>query len=221
MTGYDALLLDHDGVIVDVADGAVVRGAAADALRAVGVEDPTDDQIETLGFAPTRAELDRLAEAVGTRPATLWRHRDDNLDEVLTAATRDGGKEPYPGVDALAGLDRPVGIVSTNQRRTVEAVLDHHGLAGYVDALTAREPRVESLDRKKPAPTFLEQTLEELGVTDALYVGDRESDVVAGRRAGLDTALIRREHNGAASPEHGPTYEIEGLDEAVGLVTGD
>jgi HAD superfamily hydrolase (TIGR01549 family) len=218
MTAYDALLLDHDGVIVNVADGDAVRSAAITAFRDAGVDDPTDEQVDTLAFGPTRPELDALSDQVGVESATLWRHRDDNLADALQAAARDGHKEPYPGVDALAGLDYPVGIASNNQRRVVEYILDHHAIAGEFDALRAREPHVDSLDRKKPAPTFLREATADLGVSNPLYVGDKESDLIAGHHAGFDTALVRREHNQGVTPDHEPTYEVDGLDSVVDIL---
>jgi HAD superfamily hydrolase (TIGR01549 family) len=204
-------LLDHDGVIVDVADGDVVRSAAVSAFRDAGADDPTDTQLDTLAFGPTRPELESLSEQVGVDPATLWRHRDDNLADALQAAARDGLKQPYPGVEALPSLDCPVGIASNNQRRVVEYILDHHAIAGQFDALRAREPRIDSLDRKKPAPTFLRDATDDLGVSNPLYVGDRESDLIAGHRAGFDTALVRRDHNRGIQPDHDPTYEVDSL----------
>jgi HAD superfamily hydrolase (TIGR01549 family) len=220
MTAYDSLLLDHDGVIVDVAPGALVRSAAVAAFRDAGVDDPTDAQLETLAFGPTRPELEALSEQVGVEPATLWRHRDDNLAETLQAAARDGLKQPYPGVDALHSLDYPVGIASNNQHRVVEYILDHHAIAGQFDALQAREPHIDSLDRKKPAPTFLRDATDDLGVSNPLYVGDRESDLIAGHRAGFDTALVRRDHNQGVQPDHEPTFVIDGLADAVDILSG-
>lgn len=220
MTAYDALLLDHDGVIVNVADGDVVRSAAVAALQDAGVDDPADEQVATLASGPTRHELESVSGQVGVEPATLWQHRDDNLADVLKGATRDGHKEPYPGVDALTALDYPVGIASNNQRRVVEYILDHHAIAGQFDALRAREPRIDSLDRKKPAPTFLRDATDDLGVSNPLYVGDRESDLIAGDRAGFDTALVRRDHNQSVQPDCEPTYVIDGLADAVDILSG-
>jgi HAD superfamily hydrolase (TIGR01549 family) len=218
MTAHDALLLDHDGVIVDVADGDVVRSAAVAAFQAAGVDDPADEQVDTLGFGPTRTELEALSEQVGVEPATLWRHRDDNLADTLQAAARDGLKQPYPGVDALPSLDYPVGIASNNQRRVVEYILDHHAIAGQFDALRAREPHIDSLDRKKPEPTFLREATADLGASNPLYVGDKESDLIAGHRAGFDTALVRRDHNQEVRPDHEPTYEVESLHGVVEIL---
>ena len=212
MAGYDALLLDHDGVIVDVLDGQKVRQAALDAFEAVGISTPDTEHVETVAFGPTHEELLALSDRLNLDPATLWQHRDDNLAEALKAAARDGIKKPYHDVDALAGLDVPTGIVSNNQRRVVEFIAEQYELHDHFAAIRAREPHISSLERKKPEPTFLREVIDDLGVTDPLYVGDRESDVIAGERAGLDTAFIRREHNADVTISREPTYEVGSLE---------
>ncbi len=90
-------------------------------------------------------------------------------------------------------------------------LLDH-------DTVRARAPHPDSLDRKKPRPTFLREAMADLAIENPLYVGDSESDSEAGHRAGLDVAYIRRRHNGDAALDHEPTYEVEGLEDVVGLL---
>jgi len=220
MAGYDSLLLDHDGVVVDVLDASPARQAARDAFAAVGVDAPEDDHVDLVAFGPTYDELVSLSERLDVDPATLWQHRDDNLADALRAAARDGGKQPYPDAAVLADLEVPAGIVSNNQRRVVEFIAEQYDLTEYFAAIQAREPHVDSLERKKPEPVFLESVIEDLGVSDPLYVGDRESDVVAGERAGVDTAFIRREHNADATLGREPTYEVESLEAVADIVHG-
>jgi phosphoglycolate phosphatase-like HAD superfamily hydrolase len=212
MGRYDGLLLDHDGVVVDVLDRDRVRRAAIEAFEAVGVRSPADDHVELVAFGPTHDELRAMGDRVGFDPAALWRHRDDNLAVALKDAALNGGKEPYPDVSVLADLDVPTGIVSNNQRRIVEFIADQYGLTDHFGTTRAREPRIESLERKKPSPTFLEQAIDDLGVADPLYVGDRESDVIAGDRTGVDTAFIRRDHNSDVTLDRQPTHEVGSLE---------
>jgi len=132
------------------------------------------------------------------------------LAEAATAAFRDVGVvDPAP--DA---------VVSNNQARIVETVLDRYELSRHVDTVRARAPTPGSLDRKKPRPTFLADAMNDLALANPLYVGDSESDVEAGHRAGLDVAFIRRAHNGDRSLDHEPTYEVDGLDDVAGILNG-
>ena len=217
---YDGLLLDHDGVVVTLVDGSTLDRAAVEAFRDVGVDDPDPDAVDAISIRANRDDLHGVSHQYGVDPERLWCARDDRVRDALLAQVRRDRKVPYDDVDALDAVDRPLGIVSNNQTRIVEAILDHYGLAGHVDTIRARTPRLESLDRKKPRPTFLEEAMADLAVENPLYVGDSPSDVEAGHRAGLDVAYIRRGHNGDRSLAHEPTYEVEGLDEVVAILDG-
>ena len=219
MPAYDGLLLDHDGVLVTFGDSDALRDAAREALARAGLPDPPADTVETLRVSVSPTALDRVATRHDLDPATLWRHRDDSIAAALRAEVRAGRKAPYDDVGRLAALDRPVGVVSNNQQRFVEFALDHYDLADGVDTVHAREPTVESLHRKKPEPTYLEAAMADLGVANPLYVGDSESDVVAGQRAGVDTAFLRRPHRNGHRLDVEPTYDLESLDAAVDLVS--
>jgi phosphoglycolate phosphatase len=220
MAGYDGLLLDHDGVLVELVSRDTIatglREHGEPLLRDIGV-DPEPDLFDAFNVGAETGEIRTLADRHGVDPDTLWRCRDDAIETTLHRATRAGEKEPYDDVDALAALDVPLGVVSNNQRRIVEFVLNTHGLRGLFDTVRAREPILASLDRKKPAPTFLDSAMADLDIDRPLYVGDSESDVVAAHRAGVDTAFLRREHNADASLSVAPTHEVTSLDEIATL----
>ena len=209
--GYDGLLLDHDGVLVTLGDREALTAAATAALRDAGVGEPDRATVETLRVSVDREELDAISARHDLDPETLWAHRDDRVAEALRAEATSGRKVPYDDVTALDDLDHPLGIVSNNQTRVVEFVLDHHGLADRFDTIHARSPTPSSLARKKPAPTYLEAAMADLDVAEPLYVGDSESDVVAGHRAGLDVAFLRRDHNADATLDVSPRYEVGSL----------
>jgi len=221
MSAYDSLLLDHDGVLVELlsrerlATGLRTHGEPR--LRALGVS-PDSALFDAFGVGAERAEIHDHADRHGVDPEALWQCRDDAIETTLRAATRAGEKEPYDDVGALAGLDIPLGVVSNNQRRIVEFVLSTHGLDGLFETVWAREPTLASLDRKKPAPTFLDGAVTDLGIERPLYVGDSETDVLAARRAGVDTVFLRRGHNADASLSAEPTYEANTLGEAVDIL---
>jgi HAD superfamily hydrolase (TIGR01549 family) len=218
---YDGLLLDHDGVIVTLGDETALRRAARDALLAAGIEEPPADAVETLSIAVSDAELAELSRQYGLEPDELWRHRDDHVRDALHEETTTGRKAPYDDAARLRELDVPMGVVSNNQTRIVETVLEHYDLRDLFGTVQARSPTRESLTRKKPRPTYLEAAMADLGLENPLYVGDSGSDVEAGRRAGVDTAFIRRSHNADAALAETPTYEVQGLDEVAALVAAE
>jgi phosphoglycolate phosphatase-like HAD superfamily hydrolase len=96
----------------------------------------------------------------------------------------------------------------------VEFVAEWIGIDDAVSVLRGRRPSIEDYERRKPDPHFLRETLDRLGVDDpgrSLYVGDRETDLVAAGRAGADGAFVRRSHNRDAALDREPTYEVESL----------
>jgi len=77
---------------------------------------------------------------------------------------------------------------------------------------------VDGFARRKPDPHYLFEGLAALDATDGYYVGDRETDVLAAERAGLDSVFVRRDHNANQALRVEPTHEIESLFELVRLV---
>lgn len=221
---YDAILFDHDGVLVSVFEDdrrlPAFRRQLLDAFQRDGLEPPDETIISALSHSVSYDKLLEVSEQLGLGPDRVWRYRDDTMADILTAATRDGRKRPYHDVGVLDGFDIPLGIASNNQRRVVEFVLDQYDLAHHFGAVHAREPQPHSLREKKPRPTYLERAMRDLDATNPLYIGDRESDIVAGQRAGVDTALLRRTHNTGLTPGREPTYEVGGLDEVGPIVGG-
>jgi len=218
---YDALLLDHDGVIVTLGDHTALHDAAERAFADAGVEDPAPDAVDTLSIAVDEAELRGVSQRYDLDPDDLWRYRDDRVAEALYEETRTGRKAPYDDIDLLADLDVPLGVVSNNQTRIVEFVLDHYDLADRFDTVHARAPELASLSRKKPEPTYLDAAMADLGVENPLYVGDSESDVVAGQRAGLDTVFLYRPHRDGYDLGVDPDYEADGFADVVAILDGE
>lgn len=219
---YDSLLLDHDGVLVSVLDSTTRSDAFRQHLRRhvneADIEIGSEAVIDTLDGGPTREEVLDLGERLGCDPGRLWTCRDEAMARTLTEAARNGQKTPYDDLDAVTGLDYPVGIVSNNQRRVIEDILEMGGYNDAFDTVRAREPSIDSLATKKPEPTLLEEAMQDLAVENPLYVGDKQSDVLAAERAGIDVAMLRREHNRKRTIDPSPTYDLDGLDAVAGLL---
>lgn len=221
---YDGLLLDHDGVLVRVLEAEHrlprFRQQISETFQRDSIEVPDDDVIETLSGGMSYETVLELSEQFGLAPDRLWRYRDDTFADILLAAARDGHKRPYDDVQTLSRLDLPLGIASNNQARVVESILDEYDLDDTFQTIHAREPALSSLREKKPRPTYLKRGMEDLGIANPLYVGDKESDIVAGQRAGIDTAFIRRDHNESVSLTREPTYEVRSLDDVATICNG-
>ncbi|MFB6137911.1 MAG: HAD family hydrolase [Halobacteriaceae archaeon] len=213
----DALLFDMDGVLLRgrQTDRSIYETAARVVLRELGA-DPDAALVDALVEPGDVSVVRHHCGRAGVDPERAWRRREVVAHELAADAIRAGRRSPYPDVDALHDVDRPTGIVSNNRHATVQFVADHFDLPARV--VRGRDPTLRGYERLKPDPHYLETTLADLGVDDAVYVGDRHTDVVAADRAGLDAVLLERPDTDPGTPaDVDPAARIAGLDELAGV----
>ncbi|MFB6109886.1 MAG: HAD family hydrolase [Halodesulfurarchaeum sp.] len=215
---YDAVVLDNDGVLTTMTGRSVMVRAVRDAYRDMGVVDPDPADVDRLVHGVTPEDLASVAERYGLAPRPLWYRRDLRASLVQEREIRAGRKTLYRDVEALSAIDRPLGIVSSNQQRTLATILEEYGIGDRFRTVHGREMHPESLARKKPDPHYLDLAIEDLGAENPLYVGDSESDVLAAEAAGVDSVFVRRDHRAEADLEVPPTAEIETLFELPEVV---
>lgn len=210
---YDAVVLDNDGVLSTPTDRSVMREAVAAAFADAGVPDPDPDDLERLIHGVTTADLQAVADRYDLAPEEFWRRRDEQCSLAQQREIEAGRKTLYEDVKALDRLEHPLGIVSSNQHRTVEILLETHDLADRFETVYGREMDARTLELKKPDPHYLERAFEDLAAENPIYVGDSETDVAAAQAAGVDSVFLRREHRADVDLDVTPTYELESLDE--------
>ncbi|MBP1921479.1 HAD superfamily hydrolase (TIGR01549 family) [Halorubrum alkaliphilum] len=214
---YDAVVFDHDGVLLGRTPFDTLREAAWDAFERLGETDPDLAHVDEVAVGVDPATLTDICERYDLDPVEFWRVRDEVATAAQADAARAGRKTPYDDIDALRHLDVPLGIVSSNQQATLDDLLDYFGLAGRFHVVYGREPSIASLSRKKPSPYYLERALEDLDAATALFVGDNDSDVAAADNAGIDSAFLRRPHRRSFELSTDPTYELDDLHDLVSL----
>lgn len=213
---YDALLFDMDGVLIVGAgtDPGVYRMAAHDALREVGVDPPavSDGHAETLGAVHYSSEMATACDTLEVDRDRWWAARERHASRRTNARIRSGDRPRYGDAEALFDLtpDRRLGLVSNNRHATAGFVADFC-FPGVFDAVVGREPTIADYRRRKPEPDLVKRGLTEMDVDAGLYVGDRETDVVAAERAGLDAAFVERPHNDASDLDAEPMYVVSSL----------
>lgn len=217
---YEAVIFDNDGVLLSLTELEPHREGARDALAAVGVEDPSPEDVETISLGVSPADLQAICDRHDIDPSELWRARDREVSARQRAEMRAGRKAPYDDIDTLAAFECPLGVVSSNQTATVEFAFEHFGLDEYFQTVYARPPTLESLRLKKPNPHYVEQALADLDTDRALFVGDNESDVEAAHAAGIDAAFIRRPHRVDHDLSVDPEYEVDDLEGVLTIVDG-
>jgi len=209
---YDAVVFDNDGVLTERTDREVLERAAREAFEAFDV-DPDPEAVRAMVAGVDHDRLHAVCEEHGLDPAAFWRERDERFVHHQRRETEAGRKPTYDDVDVLESLSLPLGVVSNNQDATIDHLFEFHGIHGHFETWYGRAPTVESVRRKKPEPHYLERALGDLGAETALYVGDKGTDVAAAHAAGIDSALVRREHNREVTPSTPPTYDLDSLAE--------
>jgi HAD superfamily hydrolase (TIGR01549 family) len=209
--GYEAVVFDCDGVLVEPTDQDVLVDAVVDAFAAFGVD---------IERAIAKRTVDEDAVPVGVArdhdidPEAFWHYRELRASLAQQTHVRAGGKPVYDDVDALARIDSQLGLVSNNQHATIEFLLAHHDIPEFETAY-GRRPTLTGASERKPAPDNIERALSDLRTQNALYVGDSETDVVAAQRAGIDAAFLRRDHVADGDLGVTPTFEVSSLETLV------
>jgi len=174
--GYDPILLDLDGTVIDSV--ALIRESHRHAVRTVLGEEWEDERLVANVGRPLQEQMAAFAP---DRSEELYRvYREWN--HANTAALL----LPYPDIeDALVELraaGRRLGIVTSKSRDAVDLAWEVlPALRELFDVVVA----AEDSGRHKPAPDPVLAALERLGADPrgACYVGDSPFDVESGRAA--------------------------------------
>lgn len=219
---YDAIAFDLDGVLLTGyhTAPAVYRDAARETLADFNV---TVKKVPGELINPDDTEAVRaFCHQYGLPPEAFWSYREHASTVLENEQITAGEREPFDDVASLDRLaeDATLGIVSNNRHGTVRFVRDYFGWGDSFGAVHGRTPTLAGYDRMKPDPQYLNATLEKLGVdpADALFVGDRLSDVETAGRAGADSALLVRDGN-RPTGDPDPTHVIESLRDLQALAS--
>ncbi|MFC6615180.1 HAD family hydrolase [Halopenitus salinus] len=220
----EVALFDMDGVFLegDGTDPRVYRAAAHDALREHGVRRVSDEHASILEETEYRPAMDETCRELDIDRDEWWRTRESHASRRANARIRSGDRPLYDDVEAILELPDhlPTGLVSNNRHETAKFVADYCFPERF-DVAIGRKPTLADYRRKKPEPTFLERALSSLSaesVDSGHYVGDRETDVIAARRVGLESILLDRPHVNAAEVTAEPDHVVTSLREAVRIV---
>jgi HAD superfamily hydrolase (TIGR01549 family) len=125
--------------------------------------------------------MERLSPTERVRAeAILERH------EAEAAAGAEAMDGFLPFFAWMAGRGLPSGLVTRNSRKSVAVVLERLGLR--FAAVVTRE---DAPPKPAPDPVLLACRQMRLPPPQALFVGDFELDLLAGRRAGVATVLLK------------------------------
>ncbi len=202
------LLWDFDGTLFDTYPPLV--NSIQQALAEIGQQISTDR---------VRALLsDTLSDTIDTLCAEFGLERETFIERIghYQATITPADRPPFPGALAICERLNAAGganlLFTHRDRDSLYNLLSWHGADHlFLDVLTTEDgyPR-------KPDPAGFVALIERhaLPREQVLAVGDRDLDILAGRRAGIATCLF----NAAPSPDAPPDYVIAHLDELAPLL---
>lgn len=179
---YDIYLFDLDGTLTDT--GPVWLGIFRDCLADAGVKNVDDKTIaahthnwsEVLKLGVTEAALPAFIEAAYARANERLSKAPfyQGVENMLVRLKQNG-----KGMAVITSMDRPI----------LEPVIAHRKLHDYFEVIIAGT----DVEHYKPHPAGIHEALKKLGAgknQSAVYLGDKDTDILAGQNAGIDTILF-------------------------------
>lgn len=214
MKNYHYILLDWDGNI------AHTLNLWPDAL---------DEVLQKHSYSLTRQQL---IESTWGFVGYMTTHTSISSDEAAQVLKEAGeivvGRSPdielFPDVpdvlNALKDSGKHLALITTSERRMVVPVLGKYDIAGLFETIITDDDVGKA--ERKPHPKPLLMALERMGGTpaEAIMVGDRDKDIVAGQNAGADTALFcsvehQKHYSLDKLMEHKPTYVMSEFQDLI------
>ena len=182
------ILFDLDGTLVDTAPDLV--GALYDLLDEIDQPSP-EYSLCRLRVSQGARGLIELALGIGPEAAEFEALRSRFLDLYAGRVSRES--RLYPGVTELLMLlaekQIPWAVATNKPVRFAGPLLADLQL----DVPSGVVVTPDQVEKAKPDPAMIEVALGQLGLSpeQCWFVGDAEQDIVAGRAAGVTTAIAR------------------------------
>jgi phosphoglycolate phosphatase len=213
--GYSAVVFDLDGTLADTA--ADIREALVAALARENLPPIDVNSVRLMIGGGPRLLVERALHRlhVDTRHDLVTRLTTSFHREYMAQGTRNS--KLFSGVEATlqtlhkAGIR--VGLCSNKPGDLCRMLVRNFSLDEYFDEILGSG---EGLPRK-PDPAPLLRIIERLGVlpSDALYVGDSETDVITARNAGVPVMLVNYGYTIRAASQLGADAVIDSVAELV------
>ena len=181
-TGYDPVIFDLDGTVVDTVD--LIRSSFRHASEVVLGRVLPDEVLMANVGQPLMEQMVLLSAEHAQELYDVYRDHNHRVHDELI--------REYEGVEeALAGLNeagKRLGLVTSKSAFTTEMAFRAIGLHRFFDVIVTADDTSEH----KPKPTPILLALERFSATAeaAIYIGDSPFDIEAGNAAGTATAAV-------------------------------
>ena len=207
MRTYETYIFDLDGTITDTME--VWLGIFRAGLEHFDIPLPDDKTI--LQYTHDWKELVHLG-LPEEKVEDFAAFARDAANRQLSDASLHAGA--YEMLEALKNKGKQIAIFSTMDRQIFEPAVLHRGLDKITDILIAGN----DVPHRKPQPDGILKALQDLHVhgndyKDAVYIGDKDTDIQAAHNAGIDSILYypaahQLMYNLDEVKQHKPTYVI-------------
>lgn len=183
MKKYENYIFDFDGTITDTA--VVWLNIFRAGLIHFGVTPPDDKTLAAHTHNWAQMPLLGLNESDVPGFAT-FAHAQAN-ERLPEAPLHVGAREI---LEYLVNNGKRVAIYSGMDRAIFEPAIEHHDLHTLVEVAVAGD----DAPRRKPYPDGIHLTLELMNIQSqdydkTVYIGDKDTDIIAARNAGVDSIL--------------------------------
>ncbi len=187
------IIFDLDGTLIDIPDGDFFDRLLVESLMEIGCKVPSREQRDQLWESGKYYQ--EILKSWGLRNLDyFWKVFDRRDLEARQRLMEINEIKPYEDVAVLADLVKEfsLGIVTNTPVELALLELDTYNLTKYFGSIIA----LGTVNQKnaKPEAYGILKGIKELNSSskEALVVGDKDSDIIAGTRAGAFTAVIVR-----------------------------
>ncbi len=187
-----AIVFDVDGVLLD--SEKAIFSFFKDMLKTFGFPKPSEERINA-SYGKTTKEwvLDLTGKIKKEKLNEMmkWAHEHYFKDYLFKKAKLFSNTRK---VLEVLSKDYLLFILSNNEKKVLEEILEKYGIKKYFKKALSRE----DVKKYKPNPEGINKLIKEfkLKKEEIIYVGDTEIDVITGNKARIKTIIIgKREIN--------------------------
>ena len=203
-TGIKAVLFDVDGVLINSFDANLKFYQSL--LVTAGYNPPTQEIYSPI-FGKSRKEV--ITALTGSSSEETDKIFQLGIEKVFYPIDL---VKMQPGAEDIIrklGEKYKLGIVTSRLRANIDEIPDLQALEKYFQTIIC----FDDTTKHKPDPEPLSVACKNLGINpnEAVYVGDQETDIIAGKAAGMVTIFYGENPTGEANLHIASLVEIPNL----------
>ena len=184
LSHIEAFLFDLDGTLIDSSED--IYRAVLHTLKELGYTPlPKEEVIKHVGYGGRRllqGVLNPKDEKLLDKAVNIFREYYFSNPAVYTKL--------YTGIEELLKnlkeKNKNIAVITNKYEDISWEIIKKLGIEDYIDILVGGD----TLPEKKPSPMPVIYTLEKLNKNKAVMIGDSETDIKAGKEAGIETCLV-------------------------------